>query len=126
MCLYPKLIKNKKYTKTKKNGGIIPPISDERTLYVPIGCGKCIECMKQKKRNWQVRLLEEIKTDRTGKFVTLFPAGFPAAIPLVTTPPITCVACNPKSDHVFQFVNSPVLNSAVSFIANALIISASA
>nr|QJB21307.1 MAG: replication initiator protein [Microvirus sp.] len=70
MCLYPKLIKNKKYTVTKKNGGRIPPISDDRTLYVPIGCGKCIECMKQKKRNWQVRLLEEIKTDRTGKFIT--------------------------------------------------------
>ena len=71
MCLYPKLIKNKRYTVTKKNGGIIPPVFDERTLYVPIGCGKCIECMKQKKRNWQVRLLEEIKHDRTGKFVTL-------------------------------------------------------
>lgn len=71
MCLYPKLIKNKRYTVTKKNGGIIPPIFDERTLYVPIGCGKCIECMKQKKRNWQVRLLEEIKHDKTGKFVTL-------------------------------------------------------
>ena len=27
--------------------------------------------MKQKKRNWQVRLLEEIKHDRTGKVVTL-------------------------------------------------------
>lgn len=71
MCLYPKLIKNKRYTATKKNGGVIPPVFDERTLYVPIGCGKCIECMKQKKRNWQVRLLEEIKHDRTGKFVTL-------------------------------------------------------
>lgn len=71
MCLYPKLIKNKRYTITKKNGGNIPPVFDERTLYVPIGCGKCIECMKQKKRNWQVRLLEEIKHDRTGKFVTL-------------------------------------------------------
>ena len=38
---------------------------------MPIGCGKCIECMKQKKRNWQVRLLEEIKHDKSGKFVTL-------------------------------------------------------
>ena len=71
MCLYPKLIKNRRYTVTKKNGGKIPPVFDERTLYVPIGCGKCIECMKQKKRNWQVRLLEEIKHDKTGKFVTL-------------------------------------------------------
>ena len=65
------MIKNRRYTVTKKNGGIIPPVFDERTLYVPIGCGKCIECMKQKKRNWQVRLLEEIKHDKTGKFVTL-------------------------------------------------------
>lgn len=71
MCLYPKLILNKKYTANKKNGGVIPPVSDERTRYVPVGCGKCIECMKQKKREWQVRLLEEIKHDNTGKFVTL-------------------------------------------------------
>ena len=34
MCLYPKLIKNKKYTKNKKNGGVIPAVSDirEKTL----------------------------------------------------------------------------------------------
>ena len=71
MCLYPKLIYNKKYTANKKNGGVIPPVSDERTRYVPVGCGKCIECMNQKKREWQVRLLEEIKHDKTGKFITL-------------------------------------------------------
>lgn len=71
MCLYPKLIKNKKYTKNKKNGGIIPPVFDERVLLVPVGCGRCIECMKQKKREWQVRLSEELRHDRSGKFVTL-------------------------------------------------------
>jgi len=71
MCLYPKLIKNKKYTPNRKNNYNAPQYTDERTLYVPIGCGKCIECMKQKKRNWQVRLLEEIKADRIAKFVTL-------------------------------------------------------
>lgn len=71
MCLYPKLILNKKYIANKKNGGVIPPVFDERTRYVPVGCGKCIECMKQKKREWQVRLLEEIKHDNSGKFVTL-------------------------------------------------------
>ena len=70
MCLYPKLIYNKKYTANKKNGGKIPPVSDERTRYVPVGCGKCIECMKQKKREWQVRLLEEIKHDNRENIVT--------------------------------------------------------
>jgi hypothetical protein len=38
---------------------------------VPVGCGKCIECRKQNARNWQVRLQEEVKIDKTGKFVTL-------------------------------------------------------
>lgn len=71
MCLYPKLVKNPKYIANKKNGGIIPPVSDERVLLVPIGCGKCIECRKQKKREWQVRMLEEIRHYKSGKFVTL-------------------------------------------------------
>jgi len=71
MCLYPKLIKNRKYVSNKKNGGNIPPVTDQRVLLVPVGCGKCIECKKQKAREWQVRLTEEIRNDNTGKFVTL-------------------------------------------------------
>lgn len=71
MCLYPKLIRNRKYTKTKKNGGNVPPITDERTTLVPVGCGNCMECRKQKAREWQVRLLEDIKHNRNGKFITL-------------------------------------------------------
>lgn len=71
MCLYPQLIKNKKYTANKKNKGKPPKIKDKRTEYVPIGCGKCIECLKQKAREWQVRLQEEIKTNKKGTFVTL-------------------------------------------------------
>ena len=61
MCLYPKLINNKKYTSNKKNGGLIPAVSDNRTLFVPVGCGNCIECRKQYARAWQVRLSEEIE-----------------------------------------------------------------
>lgn len=61
MCLYPKLILNKKFYPTKKNGFNPPPINDGRTMLVPIGCGKCIECKKQKAREWQVRLCEEQK-----------------------------------------------------------------
>ena len=71
MCLYPRLIKNKKYTANKKNGGNVPVFNDIRTLYVPIACGKCIECMQAKSREWQVRMNEEIRTDKTGKFITL-------------------------------------------------------
>lgn len=55
----------------KKNGGVIPAISDERTRYVPVGCGKCMECRKKKGREWQVRLLEDIKHEKNGIFVTL-------------------------------------------------------
>ena len=71
MCLYPTLIKNPKYKANKKNGGVIPPLLDERVKYVPIGCQQCIECRKQKARGWQVRLLEDLKAHRNGKFITL-------------------------------------------------------
>ena len=81
MCLYPKLIKNRKYISNKKNGGNIPPLpiiiingkkyKDTRVLEVPVGCGKCMECLKQKNREWAVRLQEEIRHDNTGKFITL-------------------------------------------------------
>lgn len=71
MCLYPKLIQNRKYTSNKKNGGVVPAVSDERVKLIPVGCGDCIECRKQKARGWQVRLLEDIKTNTNGKFVTL-------------------------------------------------------
>lgn len=54
-----------------KNGGIVPEVKDNRTLYVPVGCGNCIECRKQKSREWQVRLNEEITVNTKGHFVTL-------------------------------------------------------
>lgn len=71
MCLYPKLIKNPKYTANAKNRGVIPPVTDPRVLAVPIGCGNCIECRKQKAREWQVRLIEDIKQNRQAHFITL-------------------------------------------------------
>ena len=77
MCLYPKLMNNKKYTINKKNGGIIPPLPlregeiDKRVLKVPIPCGKCKECMKKRSREWGIRLQEEIKTNPVAQFVTL-------------------------------------------------------
>lgn len=72
MCLYPKIITNRKYTVTKKNGGNVPECKDERVRYVSAGCGKCMECRKQKKREWQVRLSEEIRNNnKKAHFVTL-------------------------------------------------------
>ena len=38
MCLFPKLIKNKKYIANKKNGGNIPPFFDERVFHVSVAC----------------------------------------------------------------------------------------
>ena len=79
MCLYPRLIKNRKYTSNKKNNGVIPKLpmikntntEDIRVMAVPVGCGKCMECLKKKSREWSVRLQEEVKIDNTGQFVTL-------------------------------------------------------
>lgn len=71
MCLYPKIIKNRKYVANKKNRGRVPKAQDKRVLYVPVACGNCMECRKQKARGWQVRLAEEVRQDKRGKFVTL-------------------------------------------------------
>jgi hypothetical protein len=70
VCLYPKFIRNRKYTVTKKNGGNVPEVKDKRVLMVPVGCGKCLECRKQKATQWQVRLQEDIRVNKNAKFVT--------------------------------------------------------
>lgn len=71
MCLYPRLIENRKYRANKKNAGVIPHLRDGRAYWVPVGCQVCIECKKQKAREWICRLSEDIKVHRNGKFVTL-------------------------------------------------------
>lgn len=71
MCLYPKLILNRKYTSNKKNGGNVPVCRDERLRYVTAACGKCLECRKQKQRQWIIRMSEEIRNNPNAYFVTL-------------------------------------------------------
>lgn len=71
MCLFTRLVENRKYRSNKKNGGVVPAVPDSRVYYVAVGCGECIECRKQKAREWQVRLLEDVQENRNGKFVTL-------------------------------------------------------
>lgn len=46
-------------------------VEDLRVTMVPVGCQDCMECRKQKARNWSVRLQEEIRHDKNGTFVTL-------------------------------------------------------
>jgi hypothetical protein len=71
MCLYPRLLRNPKYKVNKKNGGNVPQMQDPRTFYVPVGCGECIECFNKKAREWKVRLSEDIRKHKNGKFITL-------------------------------------------------------
>ncbi len=40
MCLYPRLMQNRKYVTNKKNKGKKPKIIDKRVLAVAVGCGK--------------------------------------------------------------------------------------
>ena len=70
MCLYPRYIKNKRYQSYKvKKGDIV--CDDWRKMYVPIGCGECYECRRQKAQQWRVRLMEELKVQKYAYFVTL-------------------------------------------------------
>lgn len=55
----------------KKNNYNPPICKDKRAFLVPTKCGKCIECRKQKQREWCVRLAEEIRNNKSGIFVTL-------------------------------------------------------
>lgn len=70
MCLYPTFVKNPKYKPNKKNKGKPPVCKDRRLYYIPVKCGCCIECRKEKQREWRVRLEEELRTN-FGYFVTL-------------------------------------------------------
>ena len=71
MCLYPKLIPNKRYLPTKKNDGVPPVCPDERLRYVTAACGDCYECRKQKQRQWIVRMSEENRQTPNAYFLTL-------------------------------------------------------
>ena len=71
MCLYPKLIRNRRYLPNKKNGGVPPVYPDERLLYVTAACGKCLECRQQKQRQWLVRMSEELRQEPNAYFITL-------------------------------------------------------
>jgi len=59
MCLFPKLIPNKRYLPNKKNNYNPPVPKDRRLLYVSSACGKCSECLSKKAKHWSLRLFYE-------------------------------------------------------------------
>lgn len=71
MCLYPKLIRNKKYLPSKKNNWCPPTLTDSRVAYITAACGKCLECRQQKQRQWLVRMSEELRENPNAYFITL-------------------------------------------------------
>lgn len=71
MCLYPRIIENKRYLPNAKNHGCPPVPIDNRVKAVAIGCGKCIECRKQKANEWRCRLSYEIEKGEAVRFVTM-------------------------------------------------------
>lgn len=71
MCIRKTLIQNRKYTSTKKNGGIVPVCRDKRQLNIYVPCGQCYICRKKKAREWRMRISEDIKVNKDCKIVTL-------------------------------------------------------
>jgi hypothetical protein len=71
MCLYPKLIQNRRYVPNRKNGGVPPVCPDNRLRQVTAACGRCYECRKQKANAWLVRMEEEWRANPHAIFVTL-------------------------------------------------------
>ena len=71
MCLYPKIILNKKYLPNKKNNFNPPKCTDERKRYLNADCGYCWQCRKKKSNDWKVRLNEEIRANKDAYFITL-------------------------------------------------------
>lgn len=71
MCLYTTYIPNRRYKPNKKNKGKPGIARAAELLSVPKKCGKCIECRKEKAREWEFRLEQQISKDETAHFVTL-------------------------------------------------------
>lgn len=69
MCVFSNYIRNKKYekgSKDYKNG-----VDIGKMKWIETKCGECIECRRERANEWRVRLTEEIKGDKRGRFTTL-------------------------------------------------------
>lgn len=66
MCLNTRIIRNRHYSPTLKNKGIVPIAIDERLKGVEIPCGWCSECARSKRKEWRQRLKEEAISSEYG------------------------------------------------------------
>lgn len=71
MCINKKKILNRRYTITKKNGGVIPPLIDRRQKYVDVPCGQCYVCKRKKAREIRMRLTEDVKVNKKCNIILL-------------------------------------------------------
>lgn len=67
MCLSPVTVPRKSWhmTKTGKYS------YDFDGHYISVPCGHCVSCLKKKRDNWRVRLVEELKYNKCAYFFTL-------------------------------------------------------
>ena len=63
--------KKQKILTNQKNKYNPPACTDERLRYVTSACGRCYECRSQKRKEWLVRLSEDIRENNNVVFVTL-------------------------------------------------------
>lgn len=71
MCLYPTYLPNPKYKPNKKNGGIIPHCPDERLKLIQADCRNCRECMNSQASEYNIKLKEELRHNKTkAHFIT--------------------------------------------------------
>lgn len=70
-CLNPIRMRNKRTKPTIKNGGV--PVAEEKQFeWVNIPCGWCAKCRQKRKREWIIRLTEELKNNKEKPhFITL-------------------------------------------------------
>lgn len=70
MCLFKKRITNPRYKPTRKNGYNPPACPDENLRYIYVDCGLCHDCRKTKRRNWAIRIKEQLKDTPEAVFFT--------------------------------------------------------
>lgn len=67
-CLHPICIPKKEYP---FRGRLVLDCADQIAYTRLVPCGYCIECLRNRSKNWRLRLFEEYKTCKDAKFVTL-------------------------------------------------------
>ena len=68
MCYYSQLIKNPKYTPTKKNGGVVPYMADKRVAVVAVG----LESLIRETWKYGFIFIGQYVTEKTINYITKY------------------------------------------------------